>query len=313
MTNETQLRDLQRQLAQLTESIGRISGERIVPHFKEYAETYLAAKLANPTLRRATKKSFEHQVNNHLTPAFGNLPLEAITNAEFLKWVTWVRETNPTRNRKVTRFFNARKNLTEILHAAMNEGTLARVPKFDNPDAPRKVGRVLTDEEILSVLWSSYRPFRFIFYCMFRMGCRPREILQWEWTMFKWNEPGKTWLDIPARISKTDRDRSIAVNPAVSRILAIRYRKGNGSRFVFPSRDSLEQPQLSYHAPWRRACRVKGIKAAVPYDFRRTFITTRAASNKPAIFTAQHLDTSVQMMERVYVKKHVETMEDLVR
>lgn len=302
MSDQDSLRSLQRQIAKLSGAIGKLAGDRPALLFKDYANPYLAAKLLNPTLRSSTKASFANQVTKHLVPAFGHLPIDKISNAE---WLAWVLATPG-----ITRFFNARKSLVEIMTAAKADGHIERMPKFDNPDLPKDTGRLLEDKEILNIIWRSRRPFRFIFYTFWKMGCRPREILRWEWTMIRWIGPGKAWIDIPARISKTDRSRSIPINSGVADILSRRIGRGNCSRFVFPSRDSVEQPQLSYQSAWKTACNRAKVNAVV-YDLRRTFITKKAADGKPMIYVAKLLDTSTKMIESCYAKTQFEVMEDI--
>lgn len=306
LIREEEFQNIKRLVDQLSGSMRRASDERPLT-FGEFASEYLETKLANPTLRSSTKASFENQVRMHLIPAFGLLPLERIKNGEWLQWVTNMRA-----QKRLSRFFNARKCLVEILSAARNEGHIQKLPKVDNPDAPKDVGRVLEQKEILSILWHARRPFRFIFYVFWRMGCRPREILSWEWSMIRWGEPGKTWIDVPARISKTDRSRSIPLNPGVSRRLAIRHRRGNGSDFVFPARGDLRRAQATYQSAWTTACRRARVKA-VPYDLRRTFITRCAADGKPLIYVAKTLDTSSKMIEATYAKSQAEVMEGIVK
>lgn len=308
---DDRLKELQRQLLKLQGSVNALAGEQETILFKDFAATHLANKLANPTLREATKRSFEHSVRMHLVPAFGLLPLERINNTEWLQWVTDMRRAvalKPQGERAITRFFNVRKALLELLNAAKEGGILERVPRLDNPDEPRSVGRALSDREILSILWKARRPFRFIFYTFWRMGCRPREILKWEWDMIRFNEPGHTWIDIPARISKTDRNRSIPICPDVSKVLYRRKRLGD---FVFPDKKSI-RPRLQYHCQWNRACRDAGVQA-VAYDLRRTFITRCAAENRPLLYVAKMLDTSTKMIESTYAKAQADVMEGIVR
>lgn len=279
--------------------------------FGEFALKYMTMKLQNPTLRDSTKKSFQNQIQNHLIPIFGKLPINKVNNTEFLYWVSDVRKS--TDPKKITLFFNARKYLTEVLLAAKEDGLIERVPKFDNPDEPKDVGRALQDCEVLRILkFTKSRFYRFFFYVLWKMGCRPREVLQWEWSMFRWSEPGHTWIEIPARITKTKRNRRIPVNPNVSRRLTLMQKHSDGSRFVFPDALDAETPKLQYHRVWNKACALAKVQA-VPYDLRRTFITRCAAEGKPLIYVAKALDTSIQMIESTYAKAQSEVMEDLVK
>lgn len=308
MKPDDPLSELKKQAERLNEAIKRIGGESQSVTFKDFAMQYLTAKLDRPTLRQSTKDSFSAQVKNHLIPAFGDAPIDKITNADWLRWVMKIKNMkSPT----ITRFFNTRKALAEILIAAKEDRHIDRAPKLDNPDEPKDVGRALSDWEVFRLLKScknSY--FRFFFYVLFKMGCRPREVLKWEWEMITWGEPGHSWIAIPARISKTNRSRKIPINGIVSKRL---YRlRGNGSRYCFPRIGDPSRNQNSYHGAWRSARELAGVNA-VPYDFRRTFITRCAAENKPLIYVARCLDTSTKMIESVYSKAQEEVMEAIVR
>lgn len=304
-----EFKDLQRQAESLNEALRKMGGDAISLSFADYATQYLLQKLDRPTIRTSTKQAFSIQIKNHLIPAFGPMPIDKITNADWLRHVMKVKSSPAP---QVTRFFNMRKALAEVLIAAKEDGHLSKVPSLDNPDETKSVGRALEDKEILSIIWSSKRPFRFIFYVLWKMGCRPREILAWEWSMIKFNEPGHTWVDVPARISKTGRARQIPINPQVSHTLHKRFLIGNGSPFVFPNQKDIRKPQRSYNSAWKRACKRAKVKA-VPYDLRRTFITRCAAEGKPLIYVAKALDTSTKMIENIYAKSQVEVMEEIIK
>jgi len=129
--------------------------------------------------------------------------------------------------------------------------------------------------------------------------------------MIRFAEPARTWIDIPARISKTGRNRSIPLNPNVSRRLF--QKRNNGSLFVFPHKNDSKRPGLSYHGPWRAACKLAKVKNAMPYDLRRSFVTRCAITGMPLLYVAKLLDSSVKMLEGTYAKIHAETMEDIVK
>jgi integrase len=292
------IRELQAQMASV---MARLSGDSEPTLFGDYATKYLASKLLRPTLRQSTKDAFMGVVNNHLIPRFGRLPLAKITNSIWLEWVA--------EEKKITRFFNARKALMEILLAAKTDGCLDKSPRLENPDESRNVGRVLSDQEVLSILWKARRPFRVIFWTFWKMGCRPREILRWEWSMIEFvpptvDEPLRADVAIPARISKTGRSRVIPLPMEVVRLLFRRKsRQSPESLFVFPKRQDYRLPQLSYDAAWTTACRRARVENTTVYDFRRTFTTDRASKGMQLLHIAKYLDTSVQMLEKIYCKR----------
>lgn len=304
----SEVKELQKQLAKLSEDMARLAGEQENVKFADQALKHLGLKLANPTLRSATKRSFENQVTKHLVPSFGELPINKIGNPDWLKWITETRERG-----QVTKFFNARKALIEIMTAAREEGRLERVPKFDSPDEYEPVGRVLERKEILGIIWKTQRPFRVIFYAFYKLGCRPREILQYEWDMIDWVRPGRTfsYIRIPGRITKTGRSREIPLDPGLVRILKIRHRRGNGSKYLFPKRLGRDQPQWSYQSAWVTACRKARVKSAMVYDCRRTRVTKWSAAGKSENFIALQLDTSPAMIRRFYLKRDEDAMEGL--
>lgn len=307
MSNDEALRALQRQMAKLTADLNRVAGDTPVILFKDFAETYTARKLLRPNLRKSTKTSFLNQITKHLVPRFGQLPLNKINNTPWLQWVT--------EDKSLTKFFNARKALIELLTAAVEEGILEKVPHLDNPDEYEPVGRVLLLEEIYGILRKAARPFRLIFYAFWKMGCRPREILQWQWSMIEWARPGRefSYIKIPKEISKTGRAREIPLDPDLTAYLKDRFNRGNGSVFVFPKRQDPSKPQMSYQSAWTTACRKAKVTNTMVYDLRRTFITRCAAAGKSLAFIARQIDTSEPMIRRFYLKDDADAMEGLFK
>lgn len=306
------LRSLQKQIAKLNATVAKAAGETKAPTFKEFALQYQAIKLARTDLRESTKKAFEYQLRRNLIPAFGHLPIDQLSSRD---WNVWIQDTQAQERKQLTRYFNARKCITEVMLRAYDDGIIDRKPKFENPDETKNVGRVLEDREVWLLLRNmTHRLFRLFFYTMAKMGCRPREILRWEWSMITWGDnPRKAWIDIPARITKTGRTRKIPLNGSVARQLHRIYNSPtHDEKYVFPNRVRRGQPQLSYHGAWKTALKKAGIPHCVPYDFRRTFITRAMAANKPGVYVAKLLDTSMKQIEGTYAKAQQEVMEDIV-
>jgi integrase len=310
--NEEKIREMQRQIVKLTESLAQMAGERRVPTFGEFAHKYQAEKMASSCLRESTKRAFEYQVRRNLVPAFGPIPLDKLGNADWNAWVVKMR-SETGRHKQVTRFFNARKSATEILNAAKERGLIDRTPKLDNPDEHRNVGRVLSDQEFWLILRNTTYPiFRLFFYTMHKMGCRPREILRWEWSMIEWKADGRGWITVPSAITKTGRSRRIPLNSNVSKHLKRIYDRGVNSRFVFPNRIHPDRPQLSYHGAWLTARSKAGVKPCVPYDMRRSKITNAMIRGDQPVYIAKLLDTSVKIIEGTYCKDDAKTLEEIV-
>lgn len=297
-------RSLFKGLSRLASEAADLIAPRESLFFKEFALLHLETRRKNTELRESTKNTFEHQTRANLIPAFGHLQLgEADWSAEFDAWVARTRKENEgNRDPHVTRFFNARKDLKTILIAAKNAGHISATPTLNNPDEKRDVGREMTQAEIVALLWKARRPFRVIFLAFFLTGCRPREVLQWQWAMLRKDEVGDTWVNVTARITKVDTSRSIPVHPRLSYILRIRERHGNRSIFVFPRRGDPDKFQWNYHPAWNEARRKAGIAHCVPYDMRRTRATLMAIKGVEISTAGKLLGTSPGMLHNLYIK-----------
>ena len=306
----TDIRSIQKQLEKLTAAVSKQAGDTTSPLFKDFALNYQSEKLAKTSLRIATKRAFEYQVRCFLVPAFGHLTLDQITSHVWDTQIPlWLGQG------RLTRFFNTKKCMTEIMRAAHKAGMIDRVPELENPDEARNVGRVVSEEEFELIQANvTYPIFKLFFFTLRRMGCRPREILRWEWDFIEYpeTEGGKAWINIPARISKTGRNRKIPINSEVwTQLLAWRVQGPMNSKYVFPNRRHPGQPQLSYHGAWKTACTKAGVAYCVPYDYRRTFITVKMENNESGVFVAKYLDTSMLQIEKTYAKAQRVTMEGI--
>lgn len=308
-TNTTLKKQLEKALA----AMAKANGTTASPTFGEVADRFLAEKKNKSGLRAATKASTDYQHRRNLG-AFRHIPIDTFTSVH---WDARVAEIQamPASEQPCTRFFNFRKATLEVLNYAFNSGLIDRVPKLDNPDEVRNVGRVVTEEEFERIQANvTHEIFKLFFFTLRRMGCRPREILRWEWDMIEWptEEDSRAWINIPARISKTARARKIPINSEVwAKLVDWRAQGPMPSPFVFPHRKDAGQPQLSYHGAWRTACKKAGVAKCVPYDYRRTFITDKMEKNEPGVFVAKFLDTSMQQIEKTYAKAQKLTMEGI--
>lgn len=308
------LKKLRRDLEGISQRLARAAGETEAILFRDFASQYLAEKLNKSSLRESTKKSFEHQTRKHLIPNFGHLPLHGTFWAvEFDKWVMMTRKENEgNRDPHVRRFFNPKKDLNEILLAAFRAGHIEKQVRLDNPDAKRETGRWLSRNEIAAILRKCGKPFRLMFAALAWTGHRPREVFKWEWDFIKWTAPSDAMINVPSRITKTDRSRTVPLNPRLAYILHIRHHRGNGSRFVFPCQTDPNRPQLTYHSAFGLARAKARVLKCVPYDFRRSVVSTWAKEGKPVTYAANLLDSSPQMLNSIYTKFDPKTLKEMV-
>lgn len=306
-------RDMQKQLEKLLATVAKQNGDVKSPTIAEYSKIHLERKNAKTGLRLSTKRATNYQFDRNILPFWGHLRLDEFTSSH---WDKTVSEQQASPNPHLTRFFNLRKCLVELFHRAHEDGLIDKIPKIDNPDEPKNVGRVVTEEEFELIQSNvTYPIFKLFFFTLRRMGCRPREILQWEWDFIEWpeNDGDMAWISIPARISKTARNRRIPINSEVwAKLLEWRAQGPMPSKYVFPNRTHPGQPQLSYHGAWATACKKAGVAHCVPYDYRRTFITHKMENpTTSGVFVAKFLDTSVLQIEKTYAKAQKKTMEGI--
>ncbi len=315
--NEVQVREIQRTIENLNASMASLAGERTSPTLGEFAKEFMVEQMASSEHRDSTKTAKEYQVRRNIVPAFGHIPLDQFGNRDWNKWVKEMRSSTD-RHKQITRFFNARKTVTELLHAAKARGRIESVPKLDNPDERRNVGRVVSERETWWILRSTtYKIFRLFFYVLYKHGYRPREVLRWERSMIKIADDGKMWIDVPARITKVGKGRLVPVNQTAAKHICRLMKDNPNSRFVFQNRIHPDAPQLSYHGAFSTAlAKAMGMhpemEKCVPYDWRRSYITRMMILGKPPVYIAKNLGTSVPMLERVYTKDDAKTMEALV-
>lgn len=314
--SEEKLREMQRQVAKLTESIASMAGEKVVPTVGEFASEFLTEQLASSEHRESTKRAKEYQIRRNIIPAWGPMPMDKLGNVDWNKWIKLTKE-NP-RDWRITRYFNVRKTLIEMLNNAKERGIISGVPRLDNPDKKRNTGRVITPLETWWILRNTtYRLFRVFFYVLYSHGFRPREVLKWERSMIKFDDHGKMWVEVSAEITKTAKARLVRVNTTAAKHICRLMKENPNSRFVFQNRIHPDAPQLSYSGAFRTACMKAqrehpGFLSCVPYDWRRGFITRAMIAGKPPVYIAKHCGTSVPMLENVYTKEDIATMEAMV-
>jgi integrase len=269
------------------------------PYFGDFAKRHLARKLArsDADFSKNSKRTSRNAINQ-LVKAFGHLPMDRVTED---RWDDYINECLAEKPQK---FFNRRKELKEIMLRAHRLGRIKRLPEYRNPDPKTDAGRYLEDAEVEALIRAASPDTALLIEFLWRMGGRPSEVLAYEWTMFNWRQGKHGTLSIPAEITKTRRARTIPVQSDIAKLLKARQ-KTSKSRFVFPSPDTEKGPEfhiVEYRTGWESALRRSGIRHAVIYDLRRTFVTNRAIEGKPILWVAKYIDSSTQMIEQFYAK-----------
>ena len=162
------MRKLRKQLAAIEKSIGKENEER--NHFQKNSRWRTCMKrIIDQHFEVSTKqKVLRTKLENTLCQF---LEAYCLNNLHLIIGLSGSRRSKESQD-SLTLARRYRKFLLRQREA----GHIDKLPKLDNPDVKRNVGRAMTREEIIKVLWKLNRPFRFIFYCMYKMGIRPREM-----------------------------------------------------------------------------------------------------------------------------------------
>jgi integrase len=230
-----------------------------------------------------------------------------------LKWEAY--QSKEKSKREPRQLYNTRKTLREILKRAHEEGMIKAMPKLPLKDAEPEPPKYIPKEHMLRILRRASRPTKLLVFIMWKQGARPGEVIQYRYSMLRWDEGPHGSIDIPGAITKTGRRRKIPLNAKVSRVLRFLAARADGD-CIFPSPRDSEQPQREYKTGWRTALKAngrrrpgqrKGVKssAAKPlpytiYNVRDTFITDALRRGFSSVFVGKYCDTSSSMIDRRY-------------
>lgn len=204
--------------------IGKVQDDAGIVYFGRLGKRYLNLKLEDKSLAKRTREGFKNQMEAssrssgrkdevfrpRLLDAFGHLPLKSVTTEVWKTWTNEVLVDHPE-----FKFFNARKALLEVLHYAVENRYLDRVPKLDLPDGDPAPPREYSDEEMRKLFNAAHyvelvrgpggttvprmkpggvAPYRvknwiklLMLICR-KQGPRPSEAMQYEWPMLHFDE-----------------------------------------------------------------------------------------------------------------------------
>lgn len=280
------------------------------------------ALLASKESRKGGKKgrtyrNVRNHIVNHIIPAFGHLEPRQITP---LRWELYDSQERSrvyekrhkdgtVRHYTRTSLSNTRKYLIEILHDAVDEGALDRVPKLKNFDPDAAPPRYIPKPVILRMIRAAGHARRYgrrgfvlklLIFWMWKMGARPGEILQYQWTMIIWDAPGGLELEIPGRLTKNGKNRTIPINSRVAKLLARIRRFGERySPWLFPHDRDPSQPVRDYFQAWSSVCERTGTDFDL-YNLRDTFVTDALRRGQSSVFIGRYIDNSPVQIDKRY-------------
>jgi len=122
-------------------------------------------------------------------------------------------------------------------------------------------------EEEQRLLTFSHEPVKSMILIALYTGMRANEIrsLEWDWINFNENE-----INLPARVVKNKKDRTVPMNPDIRTLLLKQKMKSNQSKYVFPSPVKKDCHIVDYKRGFTKACKLAGISNLRFHDLRRT-------------------------------------------
>lgn len=239
-------------------------------------EDFLATK---KTKSPNTFKMYNNEWKNHLNKAFGHMLVEDVTETEWMKWVTKVRETNPTR-----KFNNPRATLRGFLRWCVRNNFLSKSPVLENVDPKRNAGKVFTDEEILRLLSAANDQMNL----QIRMGCemmmRRAEVTELQWYQV---DLEKKTIHLPAAKTKIRKARTFGMSANVFKALSRRALLNPGpDDYVFESTEVQGKSfaRSSGYLAWDDVRKRAGVSGRF-HDLRHTGLTKafKSAKANPAL------------------------------
>ena len=241
------------------------------------------------TKRKTTYEIYRFQVEKIIVPFFGHLKPKELT---VLKWEQFLSDQRKIGKRR--HFGGLKRVLINILHHAMDEGLIEKIPKLKDYDDEPEPPRYITDEQAIKIIHASKGIMKLFVLIMWKQGGRPREVLRYRYSDI---DSGGS-LSIRKDISKTNRSRLIPLNSSVLR--AIKFSKKHAtSDYIFPNPKDPSKPMHNYKTAWNTVMKKLGYDF-VPYNMRDTFITNALRRGMSAAFIGKYCDNSALMIDKKY-------------
>lgn len=252
--------------------------------FEDVAEKYLDSK---KNRRHRTIVSAEAHVNLHLVPYFGHLPIH-LAASHWENYIAHKRQTAPNR-----KFYNDTKHMRSILKMAMGLGLINGFQSIRCPDPRGRVGKEYTERELKTLIKNAGPDLALQIRMAALMGMRRQEILHLSWERVDFT---RRIVTLAPEDVKTDDGREVPIHDEV--LAALRERRKNGSRFVFPSPAHADRPVDDNKTAWRE-CKSKSGVVGRFHDLRHTAVTRMLyVYNIPATKVAAMVGMSLAVMNR---------------
>lgn len=258
-------------------------------------------------VRAATLRRINTIWKNNIEPFCGDLkPSEIIDqDRNFIDdFMKWHRKSRPG-----VQFINTFKYLGNVFRIMAERGAIPfdKIPKLELPKPESrhhvsKKGRIVQDEEFLSVHRSTAADYQLILSIAFYLGMRKMEIgsLRPEQVVL---EPGEGYFfDFRHEDTKTGLERMVSIPEfLVKRVLDC---KANcGGYFLFPSPQDSTKAITSKSIDY--AWKVAKLAAKVPgrirfHDLRHTRATAMVSAGENPLLISTHLGMTIQTLQKRY-------------
>jgi integrase len=171
--------------------LGILNKENTTTLFSVYAEQWLRNHSHN--IQPSTKRSYEQLLRLHVTPHFGNKPLDTITRDEVKDFVSTISESGD-HSRNTVRLIVT--SLRAVLSAALEDKLIdgnpaSKVGKFNKRERGQNKAQAMTVEEAQAFLNAcievcpEYYP---LFFTAIRSGLRKSELIALKWGDMQFGE-----------------------------------------------------------------------------------------------------------------------------
>lgn len=196
----------------------KAKGQRVVAskvRFSEYADRWL--ELTSPRLKPASIRTYRWALERHLKPAFGRRLLRDVSADDVAHLVSKLQKSGM----KGWSAHGVLTPLSRMYASAVREGIVHANPvrQLDKTERPKGLGksmRILSSDEIRSVIENAPPRYRPVISTLVFTGMRIGEALSLRWSDVDFHA---STITVPVSKTEAGRGRQVAVMPSLVRML----------------------------------------------------------------------------------------------
>lgn len=275
-------------------------GEKVEYRQSETFSDLWRAYLEHPDTRKKAASTMleEHRkYEKILKPAFGDVKVVDITRKDLNRVIKSVAATSPVSANRLFALLSVMFNRIALDEEWIQSNPMPRKRPLKE-ETPRD--RVLSKNEI-KLLWPAFDSaapnMRDIFKIILLSGQRPNEVASLEWSEVDFDS--LIWT-IPRDKTKSKKQaHSVPLSPQMAAILE--KRRGNGSKYVFPSNHGRKAGHTKHtHKARRKLIKDLEMEKWGAHDLRRTARDIMAQLKVPPYVGERVIGHAVGKMEKTY-------------